>query len=188
MEITIRVLSTFELDFSSNESNFSVTCFCIYTKLLKKKYNAPLLPTKPCWTASQWLLSKHRVNDEVWIVHSNLHILMCADRVVDLTDKDIIYKSALENTKEENIFAVCLRIIVWMIYDVSIVCIIVRKWICFTKKIKRKYPSLISYIYLYGICKAHILVTHQKKRLIFLRFIIPFLRKTVWGTINSSWS
>ena len=124
----------------------------------------------------------------MWIVHSNLHILMCADRVVDLTDKDIIYKSALENMKEENIFAVCLRIIVWMIYDVSIVCIIVRKWICFTKKIKRKYPSLISYIYLYGICKAHILVTHQKKRLIFLRFIIPFLRKTVWGTINSSWS
>jgi len=49
---------------------------------------------------------------EVWIVHSNLLILMCADRVVDLTDKDIIYKSALENMKEENIFAVCLRIIV----------------------------------------------------------------------------
>ena len=162
MEITIRVLSTFELDFSSNESNFSVTCFCIYTKLLKKSTMPPYYRRSHaeqrhndyCLTSRKW---------KVWIVHSNLHILMCADRVVDLTDKDIIYKSALENTKEENIFAVCLRIIVWMIWCEHRMhyC---AKWICFTKKIKRKYPSLISYIYLYGICKAHILVTHQKKK------------------------
>jgi len=181
MEITIRVLSTFEPDFSSNQCSLSPAF--VFIRNYSKKYNAPTTDEAKLNSVTMIIVLTLRKWDRVWIVHSKLYILMCADRAVDLTDKDIhLQKCSIKHKKR--IFC-CVRVIVWMIWCEH------RMHYCgngFVSRKKRIPLVKISYIYLYGICKAHILVTHQKKRLIFLRFIIPFLRKTVWGTINSSWS
>jgi len=183
MEITIQVLSTFEPDFSSNQC--PVTCFCIYTKLLKKVQCPYYRRSQAEQRHNDYRLTLRKWECGLMIIYSKLHFLMCADRAVDLTDKDIHLqkRSRKRRSVNERKEYFVVRIIVWMIWCEH------RMHYCGNGLFHEKNtPSLISYIYLYGICKAHILVTHQKKRLIFLRFIIPFLRKTVWGTINSSWS
>jgi len=103
----------------------------------------------------------------------------------------LLRKCALENLKKEEWKKkkISVRLIVCL-NDMMNVAIVhkSREMVCvFTKKRKEIRTRLVNihYIYLYGICKAHtykqtlLVVTHQKKRLIFLRFIIPFLRKTV---------